>query len=124
MAIGTYPTSNLETAEIHAQVPHYQRLDVFNPLGQAKMANPYCNFEAYLARKCPGEAFKISVLSNAFINGVTVRTTRMGPVLATSYPCLRDETTFIVKHAPEYVINMPDTSPYSLLQQANLRTAI
>ena len=76
------------------------------------------NFQAYLASKCPGEQFEISVLTGGLVN-VTVRATRIGPSLDSSPFSLAEASSFIMKYAPGYIASIGEEAPFSEFRQAN-----
>ena len=82
------------------------------------MGSQLFNFETYLASKCPGEQFEISVLTGGFVN-VTVRATRIGPSLNSSLFALAKAPSFIMKYAPGYIASIGEEAPISEFRQAN-----
>jgi hypothetical protein len=82
------------------------------------MGNNSFDFEAYLGSVCPGEQFAITVLTGGLVN-LTVRAIRTSPALDTCLSSLRNEASFILKHATPYIAALGESVPFSQFRQVD-----
>lgn len=79
-------------------------------------SNNFFDFEAYLKPICPGEQFRVTVLTGGLVN-ITVRAIRTSPTVETSLTNLRNESSFIMKYATPYIAALGESAPFSQFRQ-------